>query len=262
MSTTMEAPTPTPTTPVVVTTRPAANPLGLVALGLAILGFIFAALLLTAGIAWILLFPALILGAVGLFLRDRRKGSALAAVIVALVGLILSFVGFRLPLDLTSGQTPVLNNDGVNPFSMLTGAVGGNGQVGANGATGANGTGAEGANGVGVEVQSVDCHTPLASVTGLNLTGEVCAVSVQVVNNGTAPIDVNSAGITATVGGSSYNADEQLTEGNLLDARVDVGDTTTGTVYVNVPSGTVNLDALTIATGSGPDALVTVDLGN
>ena len=257
MTSTMEAPAPA-TAPVVVTTQPRSNLIGLIALGLAILGFIFAAFLLTAGIAWMLLIPALILGAVGLFLPDRRKGSALAAVVVAIVGLILSLVGFRLPLDLTS-QTNVINNDGVNPFSNLAGGVLGVGG-GANGAPGS--TGAQSGTGVGVEVASVDCHTPLATVTGLNLTGEVCAISVSVTNNGNAPISIDSSGITATVGGTGYTADEQLAEGNVLSAQVGVGESVAGTVYVNVPSGTVDLDALTVDLGTGADALVTVDLGN
>ena len=256
----MEAPAPT-TTPVVVTTQPRSNLLGVIALGLAIVGFIFAALLLTAGIAWMLLFPALILGAVGLFLPDRRKGSALAAVVIALVGLILSFVGFRLPLD-TTQQPQVFNNDGVNPFSVITDRFLGAG----NDPAGAGGTGTEAAgqtgSGVGVEVESVDCHTPLASVTGLNLTGEVCTVSVAITNNGSAPIDIDSSNILATADGLEIAADAALAEGDVLSARIDAGESTTGLVYVNIPEGTTGLDTLTVSTGDSPDALVTVDLGN
>ena len=240
---------------------------GLIALGLAIVGFIFAALLITAGIAWMLLLPAIILGIVGLTLRDRRKGTALAAVIIAVVALLLSFIGFRLPLGATGEPVGagVVNNAGVNPLSGVIAGLGGNGQLAETGGqpgAGGGSTGTSPDGGLAVGVTAVDCHTPLATVTGLNLTGEICAVSVAVTNNGTAPINVNSANVTANADGSSITADATLVEdgGQLLDAQVAVGETTTGTVYVNLPTGSADIDSLTIS-GDGL-ADVTVQLGN
>jgi archaellum component FlaF (FlaF/FlaG flagellin family) len=255
MTSTTEAPAPTTTTPVVVNTQPRSNLLGLIALGLAIIGFIFAALLLTAGIAWILLFPALILGAVGLFLPDRRKGSALAAVVIAIVGLILSLVGFRLPIDMTQQQ--VLNNEGVNPFSAITSGLLGGG-AGNPGGTGSTETGT----GVAVEVESVDCHTPLASVTGFNITGEVCTVSLAITNNGSTTIEVDSSDVIATANGLQFAADAKLAEGDVLSASIDAGESTTGLVYVNIPEGSTGIDTLTVTVGDGDDALATVNLGD
>ena len=228
------------------------NVMGVVALGLAIVGFVFAALLLTAGIAWILLLPALILGAVALTLRNRRKGAALAAVIIAIVAFVLSFVGFRLPLG-ADGQAVgagVVNNAGVNPLSTLTG---GSGTLANTGGSGGGATTTT-PDGVTVGVDSVDCHTPLATVTGLNITGEVCAVSVVVTNNGTDLVNINGDEISADAGGTDYLVDASLGEDALVDVQVGAGETTTGLVYVNVPSGTTGLDSLNVGD-------ITVDLG-
>ncbi|CAN5224580.1 hypothetical protein BH09ACT5_BH09ACT5_17000 [soil metagenome] len=243
---------------VVVTEPVRSNVMGLVALGLAIVGFILAALLLTAGIAWILLLPALILGAVALTLKNRRKGAALAAVIIALVALVLSFVGFRLPLG-ADGQAigaGVVNNAGVNPLSTLTGGSGGAGQLANTGGGGATSTSADG---VTVAVDNVDCHTPLATVTGLNITGEVCAVSVVVTNNGSDVVNIGTDDITANAGGTGYVADASLGEDSLVDLQVGAGESSTGLVYVNVPSGTGSLDSLTVSADDLAD--ITVDLG-
>jgi hypothetical protein len=227
------------------------NLMGVVALGLAIVGFILAALLLTAGIAWILLLPALILGVVALTLKNRRKGAALAAVIIALVAFVLSFVGFRLPLggDGQAVGSGVLNNSGVNPLSTLTG---GSGQLASTGGTGGGTTTTP--DGVTVDVGSVDCHTPLATVTGLNITGEVCTVSVVVTNNGEDVVNIDGSAITADADGNGYLVDASLGDDALVDLQVDAGQSSGGLVYVNVPSGTTGLDSLTLGD-------ITVDLG-
>jgi hypothetical protein len=241
---------PSPDDRVVVTQEPVrSNIMGVIALGLAIVGFILAALLLTAGIAWILLLPALILGAVALTLKNRRKGAALAAVIIALVAFVLSFVGFRLPLG-TDGQAAgagVLNNAGVNP---LSGVMGGSGTLASTGGGATTTT----PGGVTVGVDSVDCHTPLATVTGLNITGEVCAVSVVVTNNGSDVVSIGGDQISAGADGTDYLVDASLGEDALVDVQVGAGESTTGLLYVNVPDGTTGLDSLNVGD-------ITVDLG-
>ncbi len=241
--------------PVVVHDAPRGNTLGVVALGLAIFGFILAVFLLTAGLAWILLLPALALGVVGLVVRGRRRGAALAAVVIAAIGLILSFVGFRLPVGTFTGAE-ALNNEGVNPFSVLAGPLPGQQIPGVGGdtvAAGSNGSG------ITVEVSSVDCHQPLASVTGLNITGEVCAITLTATNDGAELVTIDSSDITANVDGTALLADVDLGEGPLLDAEVLPGGSTTGTVYVNIPEGNTGLDGLTVDVGGEGD-LVDVDL--
>ncbi len=262
MSTVITRPAEAATDQVAVTPEPErSSRMGFIALGLAIVGLIFAALLLTAGIAWMLLFPAIALGVVGLFRKDRRKGTSLAAVIIAVIALILSLVGFRLPAGVggveggPDGGPGILNNSGVNPFSVLTNWVTPaetGGEVG--------GETVEGSDGLSVAVTSVDCHTPLATVTGLNITGEVCAVTIDVTNNGSEVINIDSSSVTANAGGNGYVADADLAEGDLLSVAVGTGESATGTVYVNLPSGSSDIDSLTVSAGVDSDATVTVDI--
>lgn len=260
MSTTTTAPRGTRTTapaePATVVQEPVrSNTIGLIGLGLAILGFILAIFLVTAGLAWMFLIPGIVLGVIGLILPNRRRGVALAAVIVGVIGLILSFVGFRLPAGSFAGQESVVNNTGVNPFSVLAGPLPGQVVAGGPGtATGSNG------DGLTVSVNSVDCHAPLASVTGLNITGEVCAVTLTATNNGQDVVSLNSSNITATADGASLLSAD-LGEGPLLNAQVNPGGSTTGVVYVNVPQGTTGLDGLTVSVGGDADSTVNVDLG-
>jgi hypothetical protein len=257
MSTVITKPASTTGNPVVVQPEPErSNGIGLVALGLAILGFIFAALLITAGIAWMLLLPAIVLGVVGLTRKNRRKGTSLAAIIVAVVALILSLVGFRLPVGIggaSDGGPGILNNSGVNPFSVITDGLTPGGSPGEVGGSTVDGTG-----GLVVGVTSVDCHTPLATVTGLNITGEVCAVTIDVTNNGSDVVNIDSSNVTANVDGNGYLADADLADGAVLSADVGSGESASGIVYVNLPSGSSGIDSLTVSAGNDSDATVTV----
>ncbi len=70
------------------------NTVGLVALILAIIGFVFACIPGALIIGWVLLPVAFILGIVGLFQSGKKKGTSLASVIVAAIGTIVGFVVF------------------------------------------------------------------------------------------------------------------------------------------------------------------------
>lgn len=70
------------------------NTIGLVALVCAIIGFVFACIPGALIIGWILLPIAFILSLVGLFARGKKKGMALAALILSIVGTLVGFIVF------------------------------------------------------------------------------------------------------------------------------------------------------------------------
>lgn len=70
------------------------NVLGIIALVLGIIGFIFAVMPGAFIIGWVALPIALILAVAALFLKNTGKGLAIAALIVAVVGTIAGFVAF------------------------------------------------------------------------------------------------------------------------------------------------------------------------
>lgn len=70
------------------------NVLGIVALALAVVGFIFACVPGALVIGWVLLPIAFVLSIVALFLKGKGKGLAIAALITSIVGTVVGFVVF------------------------------------------------------------------------------------------------------------------------------------------------------------------------
>jgi len=70
------------------------NPLGLIALIVGIIGFIFACIPGALVVGWVLLPIAFILGVVGLFQAGKVKGASVAAVIVSVVGTVVGVTVF------------------------------------------------------------------------------------------------------------------------------------------------------------------------
>lgn len=66
--------------------------MGIVALALAVVGFILAVIPGVMVVAWVLLPVAFILALVTLFLKDQKKGLAIAALIVSVVGTIVGLI--------------------------------------------------------------------------------------------------------------------------------------------------------------------------
>lgn len=78
---------------------PGRNVLGLIALITAILGTIFACMPGALIVGWVLLPIAFILALVSLFLRGRKRGTGIAALIVSVVGTVIGVVFFTAVAD-------------------------------------------------------------------------------------------------------------------------------------------------------------------
>ena len=113
----------------VVPPKPPRNTIGLIGLIVAILGFAFAVIEGAYLLGWLLLPVGFILGLVGLFARDRKKGVAVAAVIVSIVGTIAGAIAFTSSLgrvvdeEFQSGTTTVLPSAGASPAESQAGAA-------------------------------------------------------------------------------------------------------------------------------------------
>lgn len=94
-STPPPSPVPTPPLPAAQDHQPhGRNTVALVALVLAVLGFVFALIHGAMIVGWVLLPIAFILSVVGLLQHGRPKGMAIAALIVSVVGTIVGIVAF------------------------------------------------------------------------------------------------------------------------------------------------------------------------
>jgi hypothetical protein len=83
---------PSPLQPQVPTRQ--SNNVGLVALILSIIGFVFACIPGALIVGWVLLPAAFILSIVGLCLSGKSKGTSIAAVIISIIGVVVGFVVF------------------------------------------------------------------------------------------------------------------------------------------------------------------------
>ncbi len=70
------------------------NVLGIIALVLAVLGLIFSCIKGALFIGWILLPISFILGIVSLFLKNKKKGMGIAAIVVSVIGTIVAAIAF------------------------------------------------------------------------------------------------------------------------------------------------------------------------
>jgi hypothetical protein len=70
------------------------NTIGLIALIVSVIGFVFACVPGALIVGWVLLPMAFILGIVGLFLSGKTKGTSIAAVIVSIIGTVVGVVVF------------------------------------------------------------------------------------------------------------------------------------------------------------------------
>lgn len=86
--------TSTHTAPAAVDAGPSRNVLGLIALVTAILGTIFACVPGALIVGWVLLPIAFILSLVSLFLRGKKRGTGVAALIVSVVGTVVGVIVF------------------------------------------------------------------------------------------------------------------------------------------------------------------------
>src|SRR5699024_10870119 len=93
------------------------NTVGLIALIVAIVGFVFACIPGALIVGWILLPDAFVLSIVGLALSDKTKGTSIAAIILSIVGVIVGVTVFftlvvnavdeaveKTPADVTSAE--------------------------------------------------------------------------------------------------------------------------------------------------------------
>lgn len=76
------------------TAKPRSNALGIVALAVSVLGFVFACVPGALVIGWIMLPIAFVLGIVAVVLRGKSKWAGLTAIIVAVVGTIVGVIVF------------------------------------------------------------------------------------------------------------------------------------------------------------------------
>ncbi|WP_082282564.1 hypothetical protein [Mycobacterium colombiense] len=103
------------------------NVLGLIALSLSIIGFIFACIPGALIVGWVLLPIAFVLGIVGLFPSGKAKGATIAAVIVSVVGTVVGVTVFFTVVGNAFGNA--FHKSDFSPSSPTASSGGGSGPI-------------------------------------------------------------------------------------------------------------------------------------
>lgn len=232
-----EAPTPT------ASTKKPRNTLGLVALGIAILGALFAVIPATNGISWVILLGAFVVSLVAV----TRKGKGKAASVIALIVSILFWI-ISIPIGLAVIGTAV--SDSINEGQSITTPDEATDEVEESGAAGIGDTIT---NDDGVEVTLISI-TPDATSPDDFFTSEVrgtlVAVSMTMTNGSDEAVTITGSSVKGFIGEAEYEAARVYgTDSGDWYAleQINPGLTAAFTAYIDVPEGT-DLDTVSYTT--------------
>jgi hypothetical protein len=262
-----------PTTPPPATTDPAVpagaitppvvvrklNIIGLVALILAVIGFVLAVIPPTAVVAWILLVPALVLAIIGLTRKGRGKATSLTALILSVVGWLIAII-----VTVVVAASTVVSADN---STTITSGSGSSSHTKAPAKTAGIGDTVTNHDGVAFTVHSAACGLASApdQFYGTDKpTGQFCQVKLTVKNGSKSSVTLSDDSLSGYIGNASYDSDADADNyGSLTTvlSPLNPGLSTDCTFYVDVPKGQ-KLTSVKLGTslsfGVGD---VTVDIG-
>jgi hypothetical protein len=221
----------------------APNKLGLVAIILAGVGFLFAILPPTSGLAWILLIPAVVLGIIGLNKKGQKKGTSLAALILGVVGWILSIIVFFASAVSLLGSAV----DSAGDPPAVTSPDGQTDEVADAAGIGDTVTSGEG---VSFTVNAVTCGLATVGESFAEETakGEFCEVKFTLLNGTDESINVSGYNFTGAIDTAEYDSNSVANKfgEDYFATDVNPGLSTDGAIYFDIPVGSA-LDTVTYA---------------
>jgi hypothetical protein len=212
------------------------NTIGLVALILAIVGFVLGVLPPTAAFAWLLLLPALILAIVGLTRKDAGKGTSITALILSVVGGIIAIIVAVVTALAVVGTAISDAND--TPSSASTSAGSSNAPAVEEAKIGSTVTNDAG---VAFTVTAITCGIPSVGESFLkeNASGQFCEIKFIVDNGSDEAVDVFATDVTGFIGKAKYEANGSLSRFNddIITTKVNPGLSANCVIYIDIPAG-------------------------
>jgi hypothetical protein len=234
--------------------------MALLALVLAIFGFVLGVLPFGAWFAWLLFVPALILAIRGLMNKWPGKTQSTSAIVIVSIGWLLSLVMGVVSIGMASGNSqPQANAAAVvtgspssspttsapaptataTPPAPTAPAVAGLGQA-VTSRAGVAFTVTSAQCGLGAQDESFDTVTP---------KGQFCKIDFVVANGSAQPQDVSSFDVYGYIGNARYQAETTLGKfgDDYFSTTVNPGLSVNCTVFFDVPSG-ASLDRVKLIT--------------
>lgn len=219
------------------------NTIGLIALIVAGVAFLFAVIPATSFIAWLPALVAIVLAIIGLTRKGQKKGTSIAAIIVAPVAWIIAIIvaltatlfavgdaiedADTAPSSGTSVEQPV---EGAEPETDAEApAEAGIGDTVTND------------DGVAFTVTAMACGIASAGEAPFDeqASGEFCEVKLSISNGSSEPLSISGADVAGFIGEASYEADTMTTKfgEDTYFTEVNPGLSTEGVLYFDVPAG-------------------------
>ena len=241
--TTPEATPDAPTPPAA--TKKVRNTLGLVALGIAILGALFAVIPATNGFSWVILLGAFIVSLVAVTRKGKGKAASVIALVVSVVFWIIS-----IPIGLAVVATAV--SDSINEGQSVTSPDEAT-DDGEDSEESAAGVGDTITNDDGVEVTLIsitpDATTP-DDFFASEVRGTLVAVSMTMTNGSNEAVTITGGSVNGFIGEAEYEATRVYgTDSGDWYAleEINPGLTAAFTAYIDVPADT-DLDTVSYTT--------------
>jgi hypothetical protein len=238
------APAPAPSTP------KQKNTIGLIALIVAGIGFLFGVIPPLSGLAWIFFIPAIVLAIIGLTRKGETKGTAISALIVAVVGWIVAFIVASVAI-LGAVGTAIEESD-TAPSAASEASEGA--EAPAEGAPVEEAAEEEGVqeaaigdtvttgDGIAFTVTGISCGLAEAGDNEFlteTAKGQFCKVDFRIDNGGSDAINLFADDVKGYIGESAYDANNTVSTfgGDLFSTDVNPGLGTDNTVYIDIPAG-------------------------
>jgi hypothetical protein len=205
------------------------NIFGVVALALAVLGFITAVIPVASGFAWLFVLPAIVLAIIGLTRKGRPKRLALAGLIVAIVGWLVAIIVTVVTVIVGVGAVGDSLDEIPVPEAVSGDSV-------------ALGQPVTNTDGFTFTLDAVECGL---SSTGADFfddapVGEWCRVDYTVQNDGTEAVSLLAGDVKLVSGDYAYDADDATGRfgADYFTTDVNPALSVPCVVFVDVPAGT------------------------
>ncbi|PPF70469.1 hypothetical protein C5E16_02475 [Clavibacter michiganensis] len=227
------------------------NTLGLVALILAGIGFLFGVIPPLSGLAWIFFIPAIVLAIIGLTRKGQTKGTSISALIVAVIGWIVAIIVASVTF-LSAVGTAIEDTD-TAPSAASEAEAGAEAEAPAEEAPVEEAVEEEGVqeaaigdtvttgDGIAFTVNGISCGLAEAGDNEYfkeTAKGQFCKVDYRIDNGGSDAINLSAYDIKGYIGESAYDANSSASTfgGDTFSTDVNPGLGTDNTVYIDIPA--------------------------
>ncbi|RUQ98186.1 DUF4352 domain-containing protein [Labedella endophytica] len=251
-----------PTQPATPTPK-AKNTIGLIALIVAIVAFVFAVIPPTSFIAWLPAVVAIVLAIIGLTRKDQKKGTSIAAIVIAPVAWIIAIIVALTATLFAVGDAIDEAGSAPSVGSSVEEPTQGSDSEPEAPSEAVIGDAVVNDDGVSFTVTGMTCGLASAGEAPFDAdaSGEFCEVKLSVSNGSSEPISISGGDVKGFIGESSYEADTLTSSfgDDIYLADVNPGLSTEGVLYFDVPAGQqLELVELSTLFGFGDGVIVRV----